>query len=97
MKGYLKGLSVNLVLASMGVTQMYMYEGSKMLYDKLQIPHTEYSEKNFICGGISKIASGLIMYPLTTIRTRIQQTQYINDNKVQKYKGISDITLRTWK
>jgi len=43
MKGYLKGLSVNIILASMGVTQMYMYEGSKMLYDKLSIPQTKYS------------------------------------------------------
>jgi len=37
------------------------------------------------------------MYPFTTVRTRIQQNQYINNSKEQKYKGIWDVTSKTWK
>lgn len=37
------------------------------------------------------------MYPLTTIRTRVQQNQYVSSNVEQKYSGVWDVTLRTWK
>jgi hypothetical protein len=37
------------------------------------------------------------MYPLTTIRTRIQQNQYVNDPFEQKYKGVKDVITRTWR
>lgn len=37
-KGALKGLELSLILSFSGVIQMYVYEGSKMLYDRLQIP-----------------------------------------------------------
>jgi hypothetical protein len=54
-------------------------------------------EKNFIAGALSKIVSGAIMYPLTTIRTRIQQNQFVNGSFDPKYKGVRDVILRTWK
>jgi hypothetical protein len=34
-------------------------------------------EKNFICGGIAKVGNVLFAYPFTTVRTRIQQNQYV--------------------
>lgn len=34
-KGFLKGLGVSLVLSFSGVLQMYLYEGSKILYETL--------------------------------------------------------------
>lgn len=34
-KGFLKGLGVSLILSFSGVLQMYLYEGSKILYEKL--------------------------------------------------------------
>ena len=58
---------------------MYVYEGSKMLYEKLAIPESPISEKHFICGGLSKIFSVLLSYPITTMRTRIQQSQYVDE------------------
>lgn len=76
---------------------MYAYEGSKLLYDALLIPQTKLLEKNFIAGSISKIITGLIMYPLTTIRTRIQQNQYINGIPNAKYNDVWEIIFRTWK
>lgn len=38
LKGALKGLELSLILSFSGVIQMYVYEGSKILYDRLQIP-----------------------------------------------------------
>lgn len=35
------------------------------------------------------------MYPFTTIRTRLQQNQFLNQSKEEKYKGIWDITVKT--
>ena len=87
-RGFMKGLSVNLWLSGLGISQMFFYEGSKILYDSVDIPQTEYSQKNFVCGGISKIFSTLIMYPLTTVRTRIQQNQFISNTYDEKYKGV---------
>lgn len=37
------------------------------------------------------------MYPLTTIRTRVQQNQYVHGSFDPKYKGVLDATMRTWK
>jgi solute carrier family 25 (mitochondrial folate transporter), member 32 len=94
-KGFMKGLSLNIWLSALGISQMFFYEGSKVLYNRLNIPESAMEEKNFICGGISKILSGLIMYPLTTVRTRIQQNQFIRYGNEQKYKGNWDIITRT--
>ncbi len=75
---------------------MYIYEGSKILYDWAKIPQTSFSEKNFIAGALSKIVSGAIMYPFTTIRTRLQQNQYLEGSKSTKYQGVFDVIKRTW-
>lgn len=72
---------------------MYTYEGSKIIYDK--VIHTSLlGQRNFICGAISKLLSTGVTYPLTTIRTRAQQTQFITDNTKPKYKNSWDITKR---
>jgi hypothetical protein len=80
-KGFLKGLPLSLVLSICGAAQMYIYEGSKIMYDFLKIPQTQLSEKHFICGSASKIISVLLSYPITTIRTRIQQNQFVEGSK----------------
>lgn len=38
LKGALRGLELSLVLSFAGVIQMYVYEGSKLLYDRLRLP-----------------------------------------------------------
>ena len=88
MKGFSKGLLVNIYLSVLGISQMFFYEGTKMMYDIFHIPETPLAEKSFICGGLSKILSGLLLYPLTTVRTRIQQNQFILNSHDEKYKGI---------
>lgn len=73
---------------------MYVYEGSKLIYENFKIPESLLYEKSFICGAISKMTSVLITYPLTTIRTRIQQNQYFMNRATAKYKSATDIVLK---
>lgn len=96
-KGFLRGLELSLVLSFTAVIQMYVYEGSKILYEKLSIPESPLEEKHFICGSLSKIFSVFLSYPITTLRTRIQQCQFVNSKTSQKYKSIGDLAKRTWK
>lgn len=73
---------------------MYTYEASKLLYEKFSIPETPLSEKAFVCGSISKMISVLVTYPLTTIRTRIQQDQFFNNRVEAKYSSVLDIVMK---
>ena len=43
---------------------------------------------------MAKFTSSIIMYPITTIRTRYQQEQHLVDSKGPKYSGNYDITVR---
>ena len=94
-KGFLKGLQLSLVLSFSGVVQMYVYEGAKILYEKFNIPASEFNEKHFICGSLSKVFSVLLSYPITTMRTRIQQNQFVGSSDKAKYNGVGELFLRT--
>jgi len=54
-------------------------------------------ERNFICGGIAKIANVFMIYPMTTLRTRIIQNQFVkaNPNKA-KYNNVFEIVVKTY-
>jgi hypothetical protein len=72
---------------------MYSYEKLKIMYSYF-IPHSFIEEKHFICGSLSKLLSTVATYPLTTIRTRVQQNQYIINEHKKKYTGSWDICSR---
>ena len=74
---------------------MYVYEAAKILYDRFDIPASEFNEKHFICGSLSKFFSVLLSYPITTVRTRIQQNQFVGSSRQAKYGGVSELFLRT--
>lgn len=42
MRGFLKGINLSLLLSFSGVLQMYIYEGSKLVYQTLNIPQTRF-------------------------------------------------------
>jgi len=68
------------------------------LYDQLKIPQTALMERNFLCGGIAKVANVFIIYPLTTLRTRIIQNQFVKANpNQQKYNNVLEIIVKTFK
>jgi hypothetical protein len=64
---------------------MYIYEASKAFYDYADLPQSGFDEKNFICGGVSKVWGVMMTYPITTMRTRIQQNQYFKSGSDPKY------------
>jgi solute carrier family 25 folate transporter 32 len=97
LRGFLKGFEMSLVLSFSGVLQMYLYEGSKILYEGLEIPESKFSEKSFICGSWSKFVAVVITYPLTTIRTRVQQDQYFNNRSEAKYHSVRDVMVHMMK
>jgi hypothetical protein len=86
------------MLCFSGAIQLFIYEGSKKIYDKLKIPQSDFMEKNFICGGLAKMGSVVFVYPFTTVRTRIQQNQFVlaHPNDI-KYHNILEIITKTWK
>jgi hypothetical protein len=45
---------------------------------------------------MSKLVSGVASYPLTTLRTRIQQNQYFEGSNTPKYKDVIDILVKVW-
>lgn len=94
-QGFLKGLQLSLLLSFSGVIQMYVYEGAKLLYSRFDIPETALSEKHFLCGSLSKVFSVLLSYPITTMRTRLQQNQFVSTSRTQKYSGVVDLARRT--
>jgi solute carrier family 25 (mitochondrial folate transporter), member 32 len=96
-KGALRGVELSLLLSFSGVIQMYVYEGSKLLYDRLRLPESRLGEKHFVCGALSKVFSIFLSYPITTLRTRIQQNQFTACSTTQKYKSLRDLAGRTWR
>jgi len=87
---------MNLLLSLTGAIQMYVYEGSKIIYDYVFVKEL-IGEKSFVCGAVSKLLSTVITYPLTTIRTRVQQTQYVSSETEKKYKNSWDISKKITK
>lgn len=43
---------------------------------------------------MSKLITTFLSYPLTTIRTRIQQNQFLEGYSQAKYKNVSEIGLK---
>jgi len=76
---------------------MYSYEGLKKIYEYFHIPESSFQEKNFICGALCKLFVVILTYPITTIRTRIQQNQFVKDATTMKYMNVRDIIGRTLK
>jgi hypothetical protein len=96
-RGFLKGLQLSLILSFTGVLQMYTYERAKLLYQQLGVPESGLGEKHFLCGSLSKVVSALASYPVTTLRTRIQQNQFVSNRRQGKYGGVAELAGRTWR
>ncbi|KRX09176.1 Mitochondrial carrier domain [Pseudocohnilembus persalinus] len=96
-QGFWKGLSVSLPLCLHGMIQMEIYEEIiKVLNSFDKNGSSEY--KSSAAGFISKISAILITYPLQTLRTRLQQKQYISEvrddfnQRIPKYKNVYQLT-----
>mgnify|MGYP000845373803 CR=1 FL=1 len=61
---------------------------------KLGITDRHYGEEALICGGLAKTISVFATYPISTVRTRIQQNQFIVGSSQPKYSGATEIVWR---
>ena len=101
-----KGYIPSLYLCLNGIIQMLSYEILKIFlgYD----PHSPIlTSKQFIpliTGMTAKLISSSLLYPLTTIRSRMQQRQHTK-NELHKaanreefvvYNGMRDVMRKTW-
>lgn len=97
LRGYYRGLTLNLLLSFNGIVQMQTYEAVKLIYQSYNHTENAVLSLSFVAGGFSKITSTLLTYPLTTVRTRIQQNQYFDYVEQPKYRNILDISARLWR
>lgn len=66
-------------------------------YIKYKLPDL-YETKlgNFVIGGLARLISSTIVYPLTTVRTRIMQNQMFAGLEGPKYSGVVDCFRQTY-
>lgn len=68
--GFYRGFSLSLALSAHGIILMYSYENLKekmVKYDNL----ISINQQPLICGLISKLLASCLLFPLTTLRTRV--------------------------
>jgi len=70
LRGFAAGLTPGLVLCSSGAFQLYFYEHLK------ESIGSESSWKTGVAGGVSKLLSSSLLYPMQTVMVRLQQEQY---------------------
>jgi hypothetical protein len=88
-RGLGKGLGLSLLLSFNGSLLVVTYELFKRM---LAGTPSVY----FLAGGLSKLACSLILYPISTVRTRIQQDQRVDNANRQfiKYSSVRDVIVR---
>jgi hypothetical protein len=89
------------MLGLYGVAQLSTYKYLKALTD------TAYGQAKtpnwiiMLMGAASRLLTSVILHPLTTVRTRFQQNQFVQsaatDLQKQKYESIPDIIRKTWR
>lgn len=96
--GFYRGYVLSLALCLYGVMQLTTYKYLKYGLDEV---YGENKTPNWIImsiGAVSRLLTSIFLHPLTTVRTRYQQNQYLGtEPHVEKYKSIPDIFKKTWK
>lgn len=95
--GFYRGYFLSLLLCMYGVFQISTY---KYLKGRLDANFGENKTPNgYIlgAGGISRLLASGLLHPLTTVRTRLQQNQFMESNpEALKYQGVGDIVKKTY-
>ncbi|EAR86367.3 folate carrier protein, putative (macronuclear) [Tetrahymena thermophila SB210] len=97
--GFWRGLSVSLPLCFHGTIQMSVFEKVMQITRPIAQDDT-YNIRPAFAGFFSKLCAILATYPLQTLRTRIQQNQYIHTSdghlKSPKYKNVRDVVYKLY-
>lgn len=96
--GFYRGYSLSFALGLYGVIQLSSYKYLKNRFDLIYGLHQTPNWVIAMSGVISRLISSLILHPLTTVRTRFQQNQFVEADLLhQKYNTITEIVKRTYK
>ena len=100
-RGFYRGYTLSLMLGLYGVSQLTTY---KYLTSLTELTYGQAKTPNWIImvmGAASRLLTSVILHPLTTVRTRFQQNQFVEvsatELQKQKYESIPDIVRKTWK
>lgn len=96
-RGYFRGYSLSILLALNGVSQMSTYKFLKYKLDKIYGENNAPNHLIALGGAVSRIMTSVVLHPITTVRTRYQQTQFVQAAlHEQKYTSIPDIFKKTY-
>jgi len=96
-----KGYPASLALCSIGIIQMVSYEYLMKLFN--YTPVKKKAAIPFVAGTIGKFIATTLLYPFTTVRTRVQKRQYtLEELKLSKgneviYKNVLDCFKKTFR
>lgn len=96
-----KGLSASLLLCGNGIATFTLYELSKTKLGYRPLEKFSASKEDlipFFAGMATKTLTSTFFYPLTTIRTRLQQKQYkLIDEKSASYNKFIETVSNMWR
>ena len=96
--GFYRGYTLSLMLGLYGVGQISTYKYLKALSDGA---YGDAKTPNWVIGAmgaVSRLLTSCVLHPLTTVRTRFQQNQFVEAELGQeKYKGIMDVVRKTYR
>lgn len=99
--GFYRGYTLSLMLGLYGVSQLttykYLTSLTEMTYGQAKTPNWVI----MVIGAVSRLLTSVVLHPLTTVRTRFQQNQFVEASATalqqQKYESIPDIVRKTWR
>lgn len=94
--GFYRGFSLSLALSLYGTVQVTSYS---TITEKIKQSREDNNLSNLeitMVGMGSRLIASLVLYPLTTVRTRYQQNQYFEGMKGEKYLSVTDIAKKTF-
>lgn len=96
-----KGYTASLALCSLGIIQMLSYEYLMKILNYR--PVTKKAAIPFVAGTLSRFIATTLLYPFTTVRTRVQKRQYtleelkLHGGKEIIYTSVLDCFKKTMK
>lgn len=96
LRGFYRGFPLSVALGLHGVVQVSSYNYLKELAIRISEDKENTGKVTFAIGMCSRFLASIFLYPLTTVRTRFQQNQYVEGLQGQKYKSIRDVASKTW-
>lgn len=97
LKGFYRGYLLSLGLGLYGTIQLTAYSTFKDMIEKAKEGQEISNSEIAGLGMVARFCASIVLHPLTTVRTRFQQTQFYQGIDGQKYSSIRDTVVKTYK